>query len=152
MKTFFNKSSIFFTKAAMVFIVSWLLFACAKTVVLSDLEFQKRLLAGTGSYENTKHIWKLDSVVVDSKALVLTSAQKSYTKTFTADGLYSDAESNEGKWDIAELNKLKQTIIYKATGKMDSTTFEITTINAAELKLKFKGSKSTTEYSFKIAN
>lgn len=152
MKTFFNKSSILISRAAVVFFVSFLFFSCAKTVVLSDLDFQKRLLAGTGSYENTKHIWKLDSVVVDSKALVLTTAQKSYTKTFTADGLYSDAESNEGKWDIAELNKLKQTIIYKATGKMDSTIYEITTINAAELKLKFKGTKSTTEYSFKIAN
>jgi hypothetical protein len=152
MKTFFNKSIIYIKRIAMTIIMGMLFFSCAKTVVLSDLDFQKRLLAGTGSYENTKHIWKLDSVVVDSKALVLTTAQKSYTKTFTADGLYSDAESNEGKWDIAELNKLKQTIIYKSTGKSDSTIYEITTINAAELKLKYKGAKSTTEYSFKIAN
>ena len=152
MKAIFNKSTSMIGKLVAFAGGCLLLFSCAKTVVLSDLDFQKRLLAGTGSYENTKHIWKLDSVIVDNKALVLTTAQKNYTKTFTADGLYNDSESNEGKWDIGELNKLKQTIIYKATGKMDSTTYEITTINAAELKLKYVGTKSTTQYAFTIVN
>ena len=132
--------------------VSFLAFSCKKDEVVSELQFQKHLLAGTGSYQNTQHVWKLDSILVDDKPVILTDVQKLYKKTFVYDGLYLDTEKNEGQWDIPELNKLKQKIYYKLTNKIDSTSYEIISINAARLKLRVNGTKSKTDYSFIISN
>lgn len=132
--------------------VSVLVFSCKKEEVVSELQFQKHLLAGTGSYQNTQHVWKLDSILVDDKPVILTDVQKLYKKTFVYDGVYMDTEKNEGQWDIPELNKLKQKIYYKLTNKIDSTSYEIISINAARLKLRVNGTKSKTDYSFIISN
>lgn len=126
--------------------------ACKKNEVVTELQFQKNLLAGTGSYQNTQHIWKLDSILVDDKPIILTDVQKLYKKTFVYDGVYLDTEKNEGQWDLPELNKLKQKIYYKTTNKIDSTSYEIISINAARLKLRVNGTKSKTDYSFVISN
>jgi hypothetical protein len=132
--------------------ISFLAFSCKKDEVVSELQFQKHLLAGTGSYQNTQHVWKLDSILVDDKPVILTDVQKLYKKIFVYDGVYLDTEKNEGQWDIPELNKLKQKIYYKLTNKIDSTSYEIISINAARLKLRVNGAKSKTDYSFIISN
>ena len=127
--------------------------ACSKTATKSPLEFQKDLLAGTGSYLNTQHTWQLDSCNVDGANFPLTTLQKEYKKTFTYDGLYSDTELNTGKWEIASLGRLKQTIIYKTTNKQDSSVYDIVSINAGRMNLSIKLSNGKlTKYSFKIAN
>jgi hypothetical protein len=133
-------------------IASILVFSCKKEEVVSELQFQKNLLAGTGSYQNSQRIWRLDSILVDDKPIILTTLQKLYKKTFVFDGVYKDTEMNEGQWELPELNKLKQKIYYKLTNKIDSTSYEIISINAARLKLRVTGSKSKTDYSFIISN
>lgn len=129
-----------------------LIISCKKDDVISELQFQKNLLAGTGSYQNTQRVWKLDSIIVDDKFLILTDVQKLYKKTFVYDGIYMDTEKNEGQWELPELNKLKQKIYFKVTNKIDSTSYEIISINAARLKLRVNGTKSKIDYSFIISN
>lgn len=136
---------IFFVISAMV--------SCAKTEMIPPLQFQKQLLAGTGSYQNTQHIWQLDSTKIDGTNLTLTTSQKNYKKTFTFDGGYSDSDNNTGKWEISTLNKLKQTIFYQSISKQDSTVYDIISINAAQMNLSLKLSNGQTAiYSFKISN
>ena len=60
--------------ALMVIISS--IFSCAKQEVISDLDFQKSLLAGSGSYQNTKRTWKIDSLSQNGVVLKLTTTQK----------------------------------------------------------------------------
>ena len=129
-----------------------IIIGCSKTVPKTPLEFQKELLAGTGAYLNTQRTWEIDSFFVEGKNSPLTALQIGYKKTFTYDGVYSDTELNTGKWEIATLGKLKQTIIYKTTNKQDSSVYDIISVNAARLKLniKFQDGKLGT-YSFKIS-
>jgi hypothetical protein len=67
---------------------------CSKTVPKTPLEFQKELLAGSGTYLNTQRIWQLDSTKIIGVNSVLSSVQKNYKKTFTFDGKYSDTDNN----------------------------------------------------------
>ena len=130
-----------------------LIIACTKTETKSPLQFQKDLLAGTGTYLNTQHTWQLDSFNIDATNYPLTPIQKEYKKTFTYEGVYSDTELNTGKWEIATLGKLKQTIIYKSTNKQDSSVYDIISISAARLNMSIKLSNGKLgTYSFKIAN
>jgi hypothetical protein len=127
--------------------------SCSKTDITPPLQFQKQLLSGTGSYQNTQHIWQLDSTKIDGTNLTLTTVQKNYKKTFTFDGGYSDSDNNTGKWEITTLNKLKQTIIYQSISKQDSTVYDIISINAAQMNLSLKLLNGQTAiYSFKISN
>jgi hypothetical protein len=127
--------------------------ACSKTAVTPPLEFQKQLLAGTGSFQNTQHIWQLDSTKINGVNSILTNVQKNYKKTFTFDGGYSDSDNNTGKWEIPALNKLKQTLIYQLTNKQDSTTYDIVFINSVQMSLSLKlANGQTAIYSFKISN
>ena len=132
----------------LVFIAS-----CSKTTVTPPLEFQKQFLAGTGSFQNTQHVWQLDSTKIDGVNIVLTTFQKNYKKTFTFDGGYSDTDNNTGKWEIATLNKLKQTFFYQLTNNQDSTVYDIVSINSAQMSLSIKlANGQTAIYSFKITN
>jgi len=127
--------------------------ACSKTTVTPPLEFQKQLLAGTGSFQNTQHIWQLDSTKINGVNSILTKVQKNYKKTFTFDGGYSDSDNNTGKWEIPALNKLKQTFFYQLTNKQDSTTYDIVFINSVQMSLSLKlANGQTAIYSFKISN
>ena len=126
---------------------------CSKTVSKTQLEFQKELLAGTGTYLNTERTWQLDSTKINGVNSVLTTVQKNYKKTFTFDGKYSDTDNNIGKWEISTLNKLKQTYFYQLANKQDSTTYDIVSINSAQMSLSIKLSNGQTAiYSFKISN
>ena len=124
--------------------------SCKKDNSVTPIEFQKQLLAGIGTFQNTQRKWKIDSVHVNGSPITLTTIQKNYFKIFVYDGSYSDYDLNEGEWQINTLDKLKQVIVYKTTGKIDSTVFDITKINTYQLKLKLQS--SNIEYTFKISN
>ena len=127
--------------------------SCSKTDIVPPLQFQKQLLAGTGTYENTQRTWQLDSTKIDGANLPLSIAQKNYKKTFTFDGGYNDSDNNTGKWEITTLNKLKQTIIYQAISKQDSSIYDIISLNAAQMTLSLKSSNGKTAiFSFKTSN
>jgi hypothetical protein len=125
---------------------------CKKKEVMTDLEFRKQLLAGSGTYQNMEHNWKLDSTYINGVPAVLTAYQKTFVKTFTHDGIYKDSELNTGIWELPTLNTLRQKITYSTTSKIDSCSFEILIINTAQLKLKLNNATTKTEYLFKIAN
>jgi hypothetical protein len=132
---------------------------CSKTVPKTPLEFQKELLAGSGTYLNTERTWQLDSFYVDGKNIPLTALEKGYKKTYSYDGLYSDhPDKNTGNWEISTLGKLKVTKIYTTykdsiyTTIKDSSVFDIVSINAARLKLNIKLKENLVSYSFKISN
>lgn len=130
-----------------------LIIGCSKTVPKTPLEFQKELLAGSGTYLNTERTWQLDSTRINGVNSILTTVQKNYKKTFTFDSKYSDTDNNTGKWEIATLNKLKQTYVYQFSNKQDSITYDIISINSAQLSLSIKLSNGQTAiYSFKISN
>jgi hypothetical protein len=126
---------------------------CSKTVEKTPLEFQKELLAGSGTYLNTQRTWQLDSTRINGVNSVLTPVQRNYKKTFTFDSKYSDTDNNTGKWEISTLNKLKQIYVYQFSSKQDSITYDIVSINSAQMSLSIKLSNGQTAiYSFKISN
>ena len=126
---------------------------CSKTVSKTPLEFQKELLAGSGTYLNTERTWQLDSTKINGVNSILTTVQKNYKKTFTFDSKYSDTDNNIGKWEISTLNKLKQTYFYQFSNKQDSTIYDIVSINSAQMSLSIKLSNGQSAiYSFKISN
>jgi len=125
---------------------------CAKKEVISDLEFRKQILAGSGTYQNLERSWRLDSTYVNGAPVALTAYQRSFVKTFVHDGIYKDSELNNGTWELSALNTLRQKITYSTTSKIDSCSFEIILINTAQLKLKLNNATVKTEYLFKIAN
>ena len=130
-----------------------IIIGCSKTVSKTPLEFQKELLAGSGTYLNTERTWQLDSTRINGVNSVLTTVQKNYKKTFTFDSKYSDTDNNTGKWEISTLNKLKQTYFYQLANKQDSTIYDIVSINSAQMSLSIKLSNGQTAiYSFKISN
>jgi hypothetical protein len=125
---------------------------CTKKVVLTDVEFQRQLIAGTGTYQNMERSWRLDSTYINGVAISLTTYQRTFVKTFMHNGIYKDSELNNGTWELSKLNTLKQKITYSTTSKVDSCSFEILLINAAKLKLKLNNATVKTEYLFKIDN
>lgn len=131
-------------------------FSCAKQTVVSDLDFQKNLLAGTGGFQNIQHAWKIDSMTNNGVSLVLTTAQKRYTKTFKSDGSYYDSDGNAGSWLMPTITDL--TII--STNGMDSITskikksykYKIAELNSAQLYIKYDSGGIKQDLHFIIAN
>ena len=78
----YSKNFKIVTLVCLLFIVMTQL-GCSKDVAVTDLDFQRHLVGGTGSFQNTFKIWKLDSISVDGKGLILTTNQKKYTKPYT---------------------------------------------------------------------
>jgi len=144
-----KKTILFFVIAGAIFVLS----SCAKTAATTPIQFQKQLLSGSGTYQNTQHTWQLDSTHVNGVNFVLTNLQKNFKKTYTFDGGYSDSDNYSGKWEITTLGKLKETIIYKTTNKQDSTVYDIVSINSVQLSLSKKATNGQIiSYAFKIAN
>jgi hypothetical protein len=130
-----------------------IIIGCSKTVAKTPLEFQKELLAGTGKFQNTKHIWQLDSTYVNGVIVPLPFSGKNFKKTFNYDGGYSDTDNNNGVWEINTINKLKQTLFSSASLIQDSLTYDIVYINSVQLKLSKKVSNGQIAiYTFKIVN
>jgi len=127
--------------------------SCSKEVAVSDLDFQKHLVGGTGSFENTFKIWKLDSISVDGKVLPLTANQKKYTKKFFHSGAYIDSDGFAGTWEIGAINALKHiTSGTLTTSSKITSTFEIIEVNSAQLNLKLLNTTPKYEYFFIISN
>lgn len=140
------------TLVSLLFIVMTQL-GCSKEVAVTDLDFQKHLVGGTGSFQNTFKIWKLDSISVDGKALALTTNQKKYTKKFYHSGAYIDSDGFAGTWEIGEINALKHiTSGTLTTSPKITSSFEIIEVNAAQLNLKLLNTTPKYEYFFIIAN
>ena len=85
--SFTNRITSFLLMLSMFFF-----FSCSKEVIPSDVDFQKHLVGGTGAFQNTFKIWKLDSMAVDGKSYALTTNQKKYTKKFYHSGAYIESE------------------------------------------------------------
>lgn len=150
---YLNKMRLKNTILFMLFISMIVIVGCSKTLPKTPLEFQKELLAGSGTYLNTQRTWQLDSTRINGVNSVLTPVQRNYKKTFTFDSKYSDTDNNTGKWEISTLNKLKQTYVYQFSSKQDSITYDIVSINSAQMSLSIKLSNGQTAiYSFKISN
>lgn len=127
--------------------------SCSKEVAVSDLDFQKHLVGGTGSFQNTFKIWKLDSISVDGKVLPLTANQKRYTKKFFHSGAFIDSDGFAGTWEITALNALKHIVSgTTATSPKLTSTYEIIEVNSTQLNLKLLNTTPKYEYFFKIAN
>jgi hypothetical protein len=136
--------------AFMIMVIS--LVSCAKQEIISDLDFQKSLLAGSGSYQNTKRTWKIDSLTQNGVVLNLSIAQKRYTKTFFTDGTYADSDGNLGAWSMPSTKDL--TIISNnGISKIKYTNkYEVVDINSAQLHLKYDSASIKQELYFIIAN
>lgn len=127
--------------------------SCSKIDVISPVNFQKQLLSGTGTYQNSKHTWQLDSTRINGVNLALTPSEKNFKKTFSYDGSCSDTDNNTGVWEINTLNKLKETLLNSMSTIQDSTTYDIVSVNSVQLNLSKKLLNGQTAiYSFKIVN
>jgi hypothetical protein len=145
-----NKWSIL--KSFIFLITLGCIVSCTKEEVASDIDFQRQLVGGTGSFQNTFKVWKLDSMAVDGKAYALTTNQKKYTKKFYHSGAYIDSDGFSGTWEIAELNALSHfTTGTLATTKLTSK-YEIVEVNSAQLNLKLLNTTAKYEYFFIISN
>lgn len=126
--------------------------SCSKEVVVDEIDFQRHLVGGTGSFQNTFKVWKLDSLAIDGKAFPLTTNQKKYTKKFYHSGAYIDSDGFSGTWEIAEINNLSHvTAGTQPTTKLTSK-FEILEVNSAQLNLKLLNTTAKYEYFFIISN
>ena len=79
----FKKYITYFTNfLVVIFIVVSFAFihGCKKDNVVTPIEFQKQLLAGIGTFQNTQRKWKIDSVHVNGSPITLTPIQKNYYK------------------------------------------------------------------------
>jgi hypothetical protein len=151
MKTYkFNHSLS--NKIIILMVMVICLFSCAKQEILTDLDFQKSLLAGSGSYQNTKRTWKIDSLTQNGVVLILSTAQKRYTRTFNTDGTYSDSDGNIGAWLMPSTKDL--TIISNnGISKIKITNkYEVVDINSAQLHLKYDSANIKQELYFIISN
>ncbi len=126
--------------------------SCSKEVVVDEISFQRHLVGGTGSFQNTFKVWKLDSLAIDGKAFPLTTNQKKYTKKFYHSGAYTDSDGFSGTWEISELNSLSHvTAGTQPTTKLTSK-YEILEVNSAQLNLKLLNTTAKYEYFFIISN
>lgn len=151
MKTYKYYNNLFIKLIAFM-VIGICIFSCAKQEILSDLDFQKSLLAGSGSYQNTKRTWKIDSLTQNGVVLNLSVAQKRYTKTFYTDGTYSDSDGNIGAWSMPSTKDL--TIISNnGISKIKYTNkYQVIDINSAQLHLKYDSASIKQELYFIISN
>ena len=146
-----------FYKSILVKIITMLvvvlgIVSCAKQEVISDIDFQRSLLAGSGSYQNTKRTWKIDSLSQNGVVLKLTTAQKKYQKTFNTDGSYTDSDGNIGSWSMPTIKDL--TIISKGgfSNIQITNKYQIIDINSAQLHLKYDSAGIKQDLHFIIFN
>ena len=126
------------------FIIICLLFilSCKKSDVINDLDFQKSLIGGKGTYSNTQRIWKIDSLIVNDTIVILTNSQKLFTKTYLSNGTFFDKDGVSGKWDIYPLDNLKESL-YDSNGRyhFDSLNYHINLISSNRLVYTLNSTK-----------
>jgi hypothetical protein len=128
------------------------IFSCAKQEVVSDLDFQKNLLAGSGSYQNTKHTWRIDSLTQNGTVLKLNTAQKKYTKTFNRDGSYTDSDGVIGTWLMPTIKDLTINSKNGITNISITNKYQLIDINSAQLHLKYDSANIKQDLYFVIFN
>ncbi len=152
MKSIFTFYRYSILKSLSFILLLGVLFSCSKEVVVNEIDFQRHLVGGTGSFQNTFKVWKLDSMAMDGKAVALSKNQKKYTKKFYHSGAYIDSDGFSGTWEITELNALS----HVTTGTLPTTKltnkYEIIEVNSAQLNLKLLNSTTKYEYFFVISN
>lgn len=141
-----------------VMVVSFMI-ACAKTELVSELDFQKNLLAGTGAYQNTKKIWKIDSattngiIVIKNGVSVLTpTSKKVITITFGRDGTYNESDGNTGTWTLPTLKELRVSVVDGINGNKRAFKYEVVDLNAARLHLKYDSANFKQDLYYNIFN
>ena len=134
----------------MILIVA--LSSCNKSDFLSNTNFQKFLLGGSGNYHNTEHTWYLDSLVVNGVPYKLSAIQKQYSRTFLNNGTFTDSDGYSGKWDILTPDELTMLIKNNITGSYVTSKWKIIDINSFKFSYKLTASDSTKyDYFYKIA-
>ena len=136
-----------------VFFMSLFLFvSCAKKEVISELDFQKNLLAGSGNYQNTKRTWKIDSLILNGAVYKLSTIQKRYTRTFSRDGTYTDSDGVIGTWEMPSTTELS--LIYKAglTSLPIKNKYTLVDISSIQLPLKYDSANFKQEVYFVLIN
>ena len=148
----YNFYKRFLLKLITMLVVVLCIVSCAKQEVISDIDFQRSLLAGSGSYQNTKRTWKIDSLTQNGVVLKLSTAQKRYTKTFNTDGSYTDSDGNLGTWLMPSLKDL--TIISRngISNIQLTNKYQIIDINSAQLHLKYDSASIKQDLYFIIFN
>lgn len=135
-----------------MFVIMMSIFSCAKQEVVSDLDFQKNLLAGSGSYQNTKHTWRIDSLTQNGTVLKLNTAQKKYTKTFNRDGSYTDSDGVIGTWLMPTIKDLTINSKNGITNISITNKYQLIDINSAQLHLKYDSANVKQDLYFVIFN
>ena len=130
--------------ATIIFIFSFYI-TCSKVEILNELQFQKTLLSGTGSFDDMERIWKVDSITINGE-LNLSNSQLKYTKTFKFQGGFMDSDGNLGIWEMPSLTVLEISILNTKTEK--SLSYEIKELNSIKLDLKLQDGSDRYEYFF----
>jgi hypothetical protein len=146
----FNGSKILIFSS--IFIILCSVYSCAKTEVISDLDFQKNLLAGSGSYQNTKRTWKIDSLTLNGVAYKLSTIQKRYTRTFSRDGSYTDSDGVVGTWDMPTTTELSLTYKVGLTTLPIKNKFQLIDISSIQLHLKYDSANFKQDVYFILLN
>jgi hypothetical protein len=151
MRTYkFFESKIF--TLFLFFIILFSIMSCAKKEIISELDFQKNLLAGSGSYQNTKRTWKIDSLTLNGAAYKLSTIQKRYTRTFSRDGSYTDSDGVIGTWDMPAITELS--LIYKVglTTLPIKNKYQVVDISSIQLHLKYDSANFKQDVYFVLIN
>ena len=127
-------------------IISIIQYSCTETELIDDLQFQKNLLSGTGSYNDIERTWKIDSITFNGEGLFLSNSQLNYTKTFSSSGKYVDSDGNSGLWEIPNINNLEIQILNTVTEK--SLIYMILDINSINLNLELVDQTNIYKYFF----
>jgi len=128
-----------------IFILSFYI-TCSKVEILDELQFQKTLLSGTGSFDDMERIWKVDSIKINGEGLNLSNSQLKYTKTFKFQGGFLDSDGHLGTWEMPSLTVLEISILNTITEK--SLSYEIKELNSIKLDLELQDGSDRYEYFF----
>jgi hypothetical protein len=128
-----------------IFILSFYI-TCSKVEILDELQFQKTLLSGTGSFDDMERIWKVDSIKINGEGLNLSNSQLKYTKTFKFQGGFLDSDGQLGTWEMPSLTVLEISILNTKTEK--SLSYEIKELNSIKLDLELQDGSDRYEYFF----
>jgi uncharacterized lipoprotein NlpE involved in copper resistance len=137
----------YFSIVALVFI----LMGCNKHDFLSDLNFEKFLLSGSGNYHNTSHTWYLDSLTINGVNYNLNAAQKAFNMTFNSDGSYINSDGYYGKWEMPDITHLNITKRENNNNSIN-TSYILEDLNSIRFRINNVVNNTTYIYYYKIEN
>lgn len=138
-------------KKLLIFLILFNSILCTKAPIVTPLQFQKQLLAGTGFSQDGKHVWILDSTAIDGIKFPLTAHQKNFKKEFHFNGNYIDTDNFTGFWDIPTVDKLSIIYVYPTHNIKDTIIYDIQSLDASRMNISKKLSNGQVAvYSFKI--